>query len=70
MSDQVHGYDSLLEEAACKVDALGGKPRQRRGSELGAEAPVQCCGTEVSVTGEIRDGQRRADSCPSPVKGL
>lgn len=59
-----------LVPAQCEVDALGGEPCQRRGAELGAEAPVQCGGAEVSVTGEIRDGQRRAEPGAGPVKGL
>jgi hypothetical protein len=70
VGDQVEGRDSLFDEAARQVDALGGEPCQGSGAQLGAESPVQCGGAEVSVTGEVRNGERRAESCPGPVQGL
>jgi hypothetical protein len=70
VGDQVEGRDSLFDEAASEVGALGGEPRQRRGAQLGAKSPVQRGGTEVSVTGEVGDRQRRVEPCPGPLQGL
>jgi len=69
VGNQVHWHRSRLNEAACEVDALGGEPRQRRAAYLGPEPPVQGGDAEMSVPGQIRDGQRRVQPGKGPLQG-